>query len=60
MRNMSHSLTVSANSNGRLSLKIETNVVKLSVHFPDVTLESFIGISLIFTINKWMYLTAVL
>lgn len=43
MRNISHSLTVSANKNGRLSLQIETNVVKLSAHFPDVMLESFIG-----------------
>lgn len=43
MRNMSHSLTVSANKDGRLTLQIETNIVKLSAHFPDITLESFIG-----------------
>lgn len=43
MRNMSHSLTVSANKNGRFTLQTETNVVKLSAHFPDITLESFIG-----------------
>lgn len=43
MRNMSHSVTVSANKNGRLTLQTETNVVKLSAHFPDIALESFIG-----------------
>lgn len=43
MRNMSHSLKVSANNDGRLTLQIETSVVKLSAHFPDITLESFIG-----------------
>lgn len=40
---MSHSLKVSANKNGRLTLQIETNIVKLSAYFPDITLESFIG-----------------
>lgn len=40
---MSHSLKVSANKSGQLSLQIETSIVKLSAHFPDITLESFIG-----------------
>ncbi|KAJ8924418.1 hypothetical protein NQ315_007214 [Exocentrus adspersus] len=41
MRNMSHSLTVCADKNGRLTLKIKTNVVTLSAHFPDLSVESF-------------------
>lgn len=55
---MSHSLKVSANKTGRLTLQIETHVVKLSAHFPDITLESFIGnryisYSLTFTSHKF-------
>lgn len=46
MRNLSHNLTLSANKNGKLTLQIETNMVKLSAHFPDISLESFIGILL--------------
>lgn len=44
MKNMSHSLIVSANKNGRLALKIQTNTVSLSAHFPDLNVESFAGI----------------
>lgn len=44
MKNMSHSLIVSANKNGRLALKIKTNTVSLSAHFPDLNVESFAGI----------------
>lgn len=43
MRNLSHILNVSTNVNGNLTFSIETNVVKLSAHFPDVVLASFIG-----------------
>lgn len=41
MRNMSHSLIVSATKGGRLTLQIKTNIVTLSAHFPDLSIESF-------------------
>ncbi|KAJ3638437.1 hypothetical protein MTP99_001801 [Tenebrio molitor] len=41
MRNMSHSLIVSATKDGRLTLQIKTNIVTLSAHFPDLSIESF-------------------
>ncbi|XP_023311397.1 checkpoint protein HUS1 isoform X2 [Anoplophora glabripennis] len=41
MKIMSHSLTVSATKIGRLTLKISTNIVTLSAHFPDLSVESF-------------------
>lgn len=43
MKNMSHSLIVSANKYGRLTLKIKTNMISLSAHFPDLSVESFAG-----------------
>ncbi|CAH0550478.1 unnamed protein product [Brassicogethes aeneus] len=47
MKNMSHSIIVSANKNGRLSLQIETNIVTLSAHFPNLSVESFTGKNLL-------------
>lgn len=44
MKIMSHSLTVSANKSGRLTLKINTNIVTFSAHFPDLSVESFAGL----------------
>lgn len=41
MKTMSHGLTVSADRNGRLTLQIKTNMVKLSAHFPNLNVESF-------------------
>ncbi|XP_008195631.2 checkpoint protein HUS1 isoform X2 [Tribolium castaneum] len=41
MRNMSHSLTVSATKDGRLTFQIKTNIVTLSSHFPGLGVESF-------------------
>nr|CAI5830874.1 unnamed protein product [Callosobruchus analis] len=41
MRNMSHSLIVSANRTGRLTLQIKTNVINLSAHFTDLNVDSF-------------------
>ncbi|CAH1163589.1 unnamed protein product [Phaedon cochleariae] len=41
MKNMSHSLTVSANKYGRLTFQIKTNVVTLSSHFTDLSVHSF-------------------
>lgn len=43
MKNMSHNLIVSANQFGKLTLKIETNMVTLSAHFHDLSVESFAG-----------------
>ncbi|KAI4468196.1 mitotic and dna damage checkpoint protein hus1 [Holotrichia oblita] len=43
MKNMGHSLIVSANKYGRLTLKIKTNMISLSAHFPDLSVESFVG-----------------
>lgn len=43
MKNVSHSLIVSANKDGRLTLRIKTNTVTLSAHFPDLNIESFAG-----------------
>lgn len=43
MKNMSQSLVVSANKNGRLILQIKTNMVTLSAHFTDVSVLSFAG-----------------
>lgn len=43
MKNMSHSLTVSAKKDGRLTLQIKTNTVTLSSHFPDLGVQSFAG-----------------
>lgn len=41
LKNWSPSLTVAANKNGRLTLKIQTNLLKVSSHFPDLNVESF-------------------
>ncbi|KYB26297.1 Checkpoint protein HUS1-like Protein [Tribolium castaneum] len=41
MRNMSHSLTVAATKDGRLTFQIKTNIVTLSSHFPGLGVESF-------------------
>lgn len=41
MRNMSHSLIVSATKEGRLTFQIKTNIVTLSSHFPGLSVESF-------------------
>ncbi|KAK4885330.1 hypothetical protein RN001_001601 [Aquatica leii] len=41
MKNMSHSLIVSANNFGRLSLQIKTNMVNLSAHFTNLGIQSF-------------------
>ncbi|CAG9836753.1 unnamed protein product [Diabrotica balteata] len=41
MRNMSHSLIVSANKNGRLTFQIKTNVVNVAAHFTDLSVQSF-------------------
>ncbi|XP_063932679.1 checkpoint protein HUS1 [Zophobas morio] len=41
MRNMSHSLIVSATKDGRLTFQIKTNIVTLSSHFPGLSVESF-------------------
>ncbi|KAJ8970390.1 hypothetical protein NQ317_018369 [Molorchus minor] len=41
MRNIGHSLIVSANKNGRLTLQTKTNIVSLSAHFPDLGIKSF-------------------
>ncbi|KAJ8962556.1 hypothetical protein NQ318_000949 [Aromia moschata] len=41
MRNMSHNLIVSANKDGRLILQTKTNIVNLSAHFPDLSIQSF-------------------
>lgn len=43
MKNMSHYLIVAANKDGRLTLKIETNLVKLSAHFPNLSVQSIAG-----------------
>lgn len=43
MKHMNHSLTVSANKRGRLALQIKTNLVTLSAHFTDLSVESFAG-----------------
>ncbi|XP_072385156.1 checkpoint protein HUS1 isoform X1 [Diabrotica undecimpunctata] len=41
LRNMSHSLIVSANKNGRLTFQIKTNVVNVAAHFTDLSVQSF-------------------
>lgn len=41
---MSNALIMSANKFGRLTLKIKTNMVTLSAHFPELSVESFAGI----------------
>lgn len=41
LRNMSHSLIVSANQNGRLTFQIKTNVVNVAAHFTDLSVQSF-------------------
>ncbi|VEN53691.1 unnamed protein product [Callosobruchus maculatus] len=43
MRNMSHTLIVSANRTGRLTLQIKTNIINLSAHFTDLNVDSFAG-----------------
>lgn len=43
MKNLGPSLIVSANKNGRLALRIKTNMVSLSAHFTDLNVESFAG-----------------
>lgn len=43
IKNMSHSLTVSANKAGKLTLQIKTSTVNLSAHFPDLNVNSFAG-----------------
>lgn len=42
MKNMSHCLTVQANKSGMLTLQINTNTVKLSSHFADLSVHSFV------------------
>lgn len=41
LRNMSHNLIVSANKAGRLTFQIKTNVVNVSCHFTDLSIQSF-------------------
>ncbi|XP_056642687.1 checkpoint protein HUS1 [Diorhabda sublineata] len=41
LRNMSHSLIVSANQNGRLTFQIKTNIVNIAAHFTDLSVQSF-------------------
>lgn len=41
MKNMSHSLIVSATKFGKLSLQIKTNMVNLTAHFANLGIESF-------------------
>ncbi|KAF2903005.1 hypothetical protein ILUMI_03174 [Ignelater luminosus] len=41
MKTMSNALIMSANKYGRLTLKIKTNMVTLSAHFPELSVESF-------------------
>lgn len=43
LRNMSHNLIVSANKAGRLTFQIKTNVVNVSCHFTDLSIQSFAG-----------------
>lgn len=43
MKNMSHTLIVSANKDGRLILQIKTNMVNLSAHFTSLSVFSFAG-----------------
>ncbi|CAH1979678.1 unnamed protein product [Acanthoscelides obtectus] len=43
MRNTSHTLIVSANKNGRLTLQVKTNMINLSAHFTDLNVDSFAG-----------------
>lgn len=43
MKSMSSSLIVNANKFGRLTLKIKTNMVTLSAHFPDLGVQSFVS-----------------
>lgn len=43
MKQMTNYLIVSANKRGRVTLKIETNLVTLSAHFPNLTVHSFAG-----------------
>lgn len=55
MKNMSHNLIVAANKDGRFTFKIDTNLIKLSTHFPNLSVQSVAGsyvvISLIFVFN---------
>ncbi|KAF5272405.1 hypothetical protein FQA39_LY07873 [Lamprigera yunnana] len=41
MKNMSNLLTVSATKNGRLTLQIKTNVVRVSAYFSNLGIQSF-------------------
>lgn len=43
MKNVSHTLIVSADRYGRLTLMTKTNMVKLCAHFPDLSVQSFAG-----------------
>mgnify|MGYP002775682004 CR=1 FL=1 len=43
MKNLSQSLTVRANKNGKLTLQFKSNIVSLSAHFPDLSVNSFAG-----------------
>ncbi|CAG9859398.1 unnamed protein product [Phyllotreta striolata] len=43
LKNLSNYLTVTANKNGRLTLQIKTTDVNLSVHFTDLSIQSFAG-----------------
>lgn len=43
MKNLSHALTVTANNDGRMALKIKTNMVSLGVHFTELNVKSFAG-----------------
>ncbi|XP_030765114.1 checkpoint protein HUS1 isoform X2 [Sitophilus oryzae] len=42
MKSMSHTLTVSANKDGKLNLSINTSTVKLAAHFPNLNVNSFV------------------
>lgn len=56
MKNMSHNLVVSANQFGKLTLKIETNMVTMSAHFNDLSVESFAGNRKVVIINFFLLL----
>lgn len=43
MKSMSQSLTVSANKDGRLILRINADMISLSAHFTDLSIISFAG-----------------
>ncbi|ENN72820.1 checkpoint protein HUS1 [Dendroctonus ponderosae] len=45
MKNLGHSLTLRANKSGKLTLQMKNSTVNLSVHFPDLNVNSFVGSS---------------